>query len=291
MSLALLPAELLDTIFAPLAPATLAALACTSTSLYPSATRLLYRHLTLSSYARNLSALNTLATRSHLCLLVRSFSISLDEHLEESSSAFPALLGAAVRGMTNLSSLELQADPGHSGLLAPAATSEYPNLEHFACSFPLDVHVARFLERSPALLSLQLGPSPDSAELGSTTIPRLTTYTGPPSLLGTLLPSRPIASLFLSGDLALSHVELLRLAKPSGAPTTPTLKLPHAAHGAHDALPVNATIKTLSAITSAPPVAVIEALANACPHLVSLRLITTCAFWETPDMVRSSRRS
>lgn len=290
MSLTALPAELLEAIFEPLSMPTLAALARTSGDLYASACRLLYRRVSVSTFARSLSAVDTLATRSHLAPLVRSFSISLDEGQHQLDHGYYALLYQAVRGMKNLTDLDVHVDANLSWVLFDEARSpdftHYPSLENFSCSFPLDANVARFLEGTPSLRSLQVATSPDFANLARTAVPLLTTYTGPPCLLPQLLPSRPVTTLLLSGDLTLADIDGL-----SGTSRAPTATLPHdasepeLAHTAADGVLAFARIETLSAITSAPPAAVIEALTKACRNLVYLRVITTCAFWETPELV------
>lgn len=293
MSLSTLPVELLENIFQPLPAVSLTTLALTSTAFYPTASRFLYHRVSVSSFARNLSAVKTLATRRHLALLVRHFSISLnDDGKDQVDGEYYTALCYALRGMDGLIGLELNVDGSSSWILAAASTPAssspsqlYQRLEHFSCSFPLDAHTASFLERTPQLRSLQLGSSPHSVPLPPSALPRLTTYTGPSCLLPQVLPRRPIASLHLSGDLMLSDIE--HLANVAGAPgsavhgTSPEVGQSPSGFGA------TAKLQTLSAITSAPPVAVIEALSKACPSLVSLRVITTCAFWETPDIVSS----
>lgn len=280
MSLVDLPAELLEVVFEPLAPSTLASLARTNGDLYASASRLLYRRVCVSTYARNLSAVNTLATRAHLSSLVRFFSISLVEGQDEVDETYFAMLYQAIQGMRHVTDLEVHIDSSLSWVLFDHARSldltHYPNLESFSCSFPLDTNVTRFLEGTPSLQSLQVAASPDAAVLAKTAIPFLTTYTGPACLLPQLLGSRPVTTLFLSGDLSVEDVESL----------AGTSSVPQPADGPERgsaSAPEMHRIETLSAITSAPPVAVIAALTRACPNLTSLRVITTCPFWETPD--------
>lgn len=287
MSLVGLPAELLEAIFEPLSTSTLVSLARTSGDLYATASRLLYGRVSVSTYARNLSAVRTLATRPHLSLLVRSFSISLVEGQDEVDETYFAMLYQAICGMENLTDLEIHIDASLSWVLFDNARSpdltHYPNLANFSCSFPLDVNVARFLEGTPSLHSLQVAASPDFAILAKTAIPFLSTYTGPACLLPQLLGSRPLTTLFLSGDLTPEDVEsLARTPNVPKAPDSPD----GPEHGLARAAEMS-RIETLSAITSAPPVAVIAALTKACPNLTSLRVITTCAFWETPDTVSS----
>lgn len=288
MSLVDLPVELLDVIFEPLTSTTLAALARTNEHLNPSASRLLYRHLALSSHDCNLAAVSTLASRPHLASLVRTFAITVGEGAEGVEAEYYVQLSQAVRGMKDLTSLEVHIDASLSWVLlkgSPAnELSPYPRLEHFACSFGLDANISLFLVNAPSLLSLQLAPSADYVELPSTVIPRLTTYTGPPTILPHLLSTRPVTSLHLQGDLSLDDIS--HLAKTVSAPGSAAAHECTAYSRAADGdIPSNATVETLSTITSAQPVAVIEALAQACPYLVSLQVITTCPLWQAPDIV------
>lgn len=310
MHLTNLPVELLESIFTPLPPSSLTFLARTTTAFYPTATRILYRRVSVSTFARNLAAVTTLASRRHLALLVRYFSISLDDDgKDQVDGECYAALAHALRGMHDLISLELTVNSNSSWILAstlcpsplatPACTLSlpppdsqqhppkiYPRLEHFSCSFPLDAATAAFLERTPRLKSLQLATMPHTAELSPTAIPRLDTYTGPPCLLQQLvLSQRPITSLHLSGDLSLGDIEHLARASTNSAPCAAGPGLSQLSGGPEDRLGANVRVEALSVITSAPPVAVLEALAKACPSLVCLRLITTCAFYETPDVV------
>jgi len=287
MSLANLPLEVLDVIFEPLSTTTLAALARTNERLTPSASRLLYRHLSLSSIARNFSAVTTLASRPHLASLVRTFAITIEDGAEGIDACYYKHLRQAVHSMNALTSLEMHIDASLSWILpnlSPVVgVSPASELEHFACSFSLDKYVASFLAGVPSLLSLQLATSPNYVELPQSAIPNLATYTGPPNVLSQLIPSRPITSLHLFGDLSLDDVE--HFAQTISAPDRAvSCDYPASRRTGDDKISANATIETLSAITSAEPVAVIEALAQACPNLVSLQVIATCAFWQAPDM-------
>lgn len=288
MSLATLPVEILENIFEPLSATSLSSLARTSTDFYPTATRFLYRRVSLSSFAQNLSAVTTLATRRHLALLVRSFSISLDDGKDQVDGEYYTSLCHAVQNMEGLITLDLNVDANSSWILQPATSASSSarcyRLEHFSCSFPLDAYTAAFLERTPFLRSLQVAPSPEFVQLSPSAIPCLTTYTGPPCLLPHLLAPRSVSTLHLSGDFTLEDVE--QLASVSSAPS-PVLSStgPESCQSADGGIGASVKVETLSTITSSPPVAIIEALAKACPSLVSLRVITTCAFWETPDIV------
>lgn len=285
MSLALLPTELLDAIFESLPQDTLAALSLASSFLNSSATRQLYRHLSLSSFAKNLEAVSTLASYPDLASLVRSFLITLDDS-DNVSKDYYLTLGKALQNMSDLTSLHLQLDPDATWILQNpipnASPIIYSRLEDFATSFVFDTHLVSFLDRAPSLLSLQLSSSflpSDPATLPTTAIPKLLSYMGPTSLLAQILPSRPITSLLLSGDLSLDDIQLL--AHASRAPSSSVQGL----DDGHGCEPVK--VEVLSAITGVAPVLVLEALAKACPHLVCLRVMTTCAFWEAPDLVSS----
>ncbi|GBE79252.1 hypothetical protein SCP_0204490 [Sparassis crispa] len=278
--LAVLPAELLDAICEPLSghSSSLAALARTCAALAPSATRVLYCSISVNAYARTLPAVLTLAARPSLAALVRCFSIILDDSTE--LPLFPAYyvqLRTALAYMHNLSHLDVLVPALASWVLAPPGSQPspiYTHLEYFACAFPLDSCTSAFLARTPALRALQLSasPSPTPVLLPSTYIPLLSSYTGPASLLP-LLSSRPLTALHLAGDLASEDV--FSQAEAS---------LAEDEHG-----PAGARVQVLSAITSGAPAEFLAALARAYPALVCLRVMTTCAFWDTPDMTCYTR--
>ena len=171
---------------------------------------------------RNLTAVSTLALRPHLAALVRSFSITIDDGAEKTEPGYYDRLKQAVQGMSGLTSLEIHIDASLSWVMLSSPLVRdvplYPRLEHFACSFGLDSHIAGFLAHTPSLTSLQLASSTDFVELPTSIIPSLATYTGPCTLLAQLLPSRPVTSLHLSGDLSLTDIELF--AETIGAPSS-----------------------------------------------------------------------
>ncbi|KAI0921511.1 hypothetical protein AcW2_006460 [Taiwanofungus camphoratus] len=298
MSITTLPVELLDAICEPLAtdPSTLSSLALTSTAVNPSVTRLLYRTLSVSTHARNLPVVGTLAARPALARLVHTFSITLDE-AETALHPLYKQLQTALRRMPQLASLELLVDT-HASWMLPGVDCdlEYRCLEHFACSFPLDAHLSAFLGRLPSLRSLQLSAPapPNTSLLPSSYIPLLESYTGPGSLLPLLSP-RPLTTLHLSGDLTAVDIPGTSGALPVGEPppdfyeTANWLASPDGE--TKDNKDAVAQVQVLSAITSAPPAQLLEALARAYPKLVCLRLMTTCAFWEAPDMTLYARIS
>ncbi|KAI0751403.1 hypothetical protein C8Q80DRAFT_573733 [Daedaleopsis nitida] len=315
MALAALPVELLDAVLAPLipAPAALAAAARTCSALNPSATRLLYRHVSISAYARNLPLVSLLATRPDLAARVRDFSIHLDD-IEPDILPTYNDLQRALQHMTNASSLALYVDASSSWILSPSQgetgqkTSDvliprpafYPRLEHLTCNFSLDAHLASFLGHLPALISLTLSSvlsdvdpesDPDHSPLPRvhippSHIPLLEAYTGPAHLLPTLV-SRPLKVVLLSSDLTIDLVPTM------GAPTHPNAmsdplsrdRNPHI-----DPTPsADSQLQVLSAMTSAPPAELLETLAVAFPNLVCLRLMTTRALWDLPDLAFYSR--
>ncbi|ETW84347.1 hypothetical protein HETIRDRAFT_241295, partial [Heterobasidion irregulare TC 32-1] len=157
MSLPALPTELIDAVAQNLDTPALVALARTASPLYPVARRLLYRNLALSPLAHNLVLVPVLAARPHLARFVRTFSLVLPS----SSVLFPPFyraLASALAAMTQLTDLDLHIDPDVTWVLASAPL--YPRLSHFAASFPLDLHTAHFLARTPALEHLQLDSDP-----------------------------------------------------------------------------------------------------------------------------------
>ncbi|KAF9821423.1 hypothetical protein IEO21_00669 [Rhodonia placenta] len=267
MSLTALPTELLDAICEPLASnaSTLASLARACAATHGSAMRMLYRSVSVSTYAGNLPIVHTLAIRPELARHVRSFAITLDDS-DAVLRPYYALLQAALQQMSQLESLELHVDSTASWVLLDL--NDPSRLEHFACAFPLDPNVTAFLSRTPALRSLQIAdPAPSTVPaLHSMHFPLLESYTGPASLLP-LLASRPLTTIHLSGDLKIEDIP-----HSGSAPEAKT-----------------GDVQIMSAITSAPPVLLLETLARAYPGLVCLRLMTTFAFWQAPDMTLYSR--
>ena len=320
MAFCALPVELVDAILAPLAHnhAALAAAARASSLFNACATRLLYRHLALSSYANNLSLIPHLATHPHLAVHVRTFSVHLDD-------AEPAVvptysdLQRALSLMTNLMSLALYVDASTSWILTPPkgengqktdhipipGPAAYPRLEHLTCNFPFDPHIAAFLGQTPALISLTLSsilpdadvePDPQDphspahpvARIPPEHIPLLEVYTGPAYLLPTLV-SRPLKAIHLSGDLAL---DLLSAAgAPSADEAVPLLRArnPFSDQLRNGDIPASegTALQVMSAMTSSPPAELLDVLARAFPNLVCLRLMTTHAMWDLPDLVRN----
>ncbi|OSX59230.1 hypothetical protein POSPLADRAFT_1172465 [Postia placenta MAD-698-R-SB12] len=267
MSLTALPTELLDAICEPLASnaSTLASLARACAATHGSAMRMLYRSVSVSTYAGNLPVVHTLAIRPELARHVRSFAIALDDS-DAVLRPYYALLQAALQQMSQLESLELYVDSSASWVLLDL--NDPSRLEHFACAFPLDPNVTAFLSRTPALRSLQIAdPAPSTVPaLHSMHFPLLESYTGPASLLP-LLASRPLTTIHLSGDLKIEDIP-----HSGSAPEAKT-----------------GDVQILSAITSTPPALLLETLARAYPGLVCLRLMTTFAFWQAPDMTLYSR--
>ncbi len=313
-ALAVLPVELLDAVLAPLipAPAALAAAARSCSALNPSATRLLYRHLSLSDYARNLSLVPLLAARCDLALHVRSLSVHLADVDTATQPTYEALQ-RALRLMTNINSLALYVDASSSWILSPpqgetgqktgevpvSGSAFYPRLEHLTCNFPLDAHLASFLGQVSSLISLTLSsfssnpdpeseppPAPEHLHIPASHIPLLEAYTGPALLLPTLV-SRPLKVVLLSGDLTLN------LLHAEDAPTNyEAMSRQTAQDATTDQTPeADSQLQVLSAMTSAAPAQLLEALAIAFPNLVCLRLMTTRALWDLPDLVRLLRMS
>ncbi|KAH8106245.1 hypothetical protein BXZ70DRAFT_427008 [Cristinia sonorae] len=287
MSFTALPPELLDDIFHSLPTSSLLALATTCSSFTPSADRILYRHIALSSHTHNLNAVHTLASHPALSSLVRTFTLDVDD-ADPTTADFYVALQRALRHMEGLTSLELNVGINESWVLKCGdRESAYPSLQHFSTSVIFDVNTISFLLRTPSLLSLQLSssvsPSDVAAlEIPTEAIPELESYTGPASLLRHLSP-RPLTTLLLSDDLAIDDVQYLSSA--ARAPSSSAGTVASCCMTIPDGCARPPTdVQVLSAITSASPAVMIEALAEACPHLTCLRVMTTCAFWEAPDL-------
>ena len=193
------PPELLDSICCLLPAHDLLAVAAASHTLNAVAQRTLYRIISITPAANNLSVLNTLAALPHTATHVRTFSITVHHELPHT---FHPLLAKALEHMSELTSLTLFLDPGASCVLNSQA--RYLNLASFASSFPLDPNLAGFLTRAPALLDLQVGSalssSNDQSEINlpPASIPNLTRFTGPHNTARLVVPQRPVEALFLS---------------------------------------------------------------------------------------------
>ena len=293
MSLTSLPVEIIDAVCEPLAacPSSLARLALTCSAVNHSATRILYRSVSVSQYARNLPLIHMLATRPELAGLVHDFSITIDESCPV-LRAFYSQLRVALCQMPRLSSLVVKVDAGASWILPDSQPLN--DLQRFVCSFPLDARVRAFLGQTPYLRSLEIEESPplDTQVLPDTHVPLLDSYTGPAALLPSLA-SRPLSTIYLTGDLRIEDVLQATGAPGAGRLNAESISFPNTA-SKHTACEGSArarkTLRVCSAITSAPPAELLEALAAAYPDLAYLQLMTTTAFWEAPDMVRVIRQ-
>ncbi|KAF8076162.1 hypothetical protein FPV67DRAFT_400982 [Lyophyllum atratum] len=260
MSLPQLPAELLDAICQLVQPLDLAALARTNSTIHPIAQRLLYRHLSVSSTSHDLQVVVALAKQPELAQHVRTFTLRLDSSTVFSS--FYRLLGVALSGMTELTSLDLFVDSTASWILSEIQCT-YPRLVHFGSSFALDNHVAAFLSKTEALLELEVdGASTTPNSLPAPTlpvasIPRLSQFVGSSHVASAIVPGRPVESIHLpSGDL--TEEDVISLAKST------------------------AHVVIFGATTSSLPMALLDSLSQRMPYLVYLRLMTTCNFSEPP---------
>ncbi|KAL0949569.1 hypothetical protein HGRIS_009618 [Hohenbuehelia grisea] len=262
MSFHSIPTELIDAVAAYLNPNDLVALAQTAHVFFPIAQRLLYRHLTISPCARNLSVVATLARRPDLAHFVRSFAIYLDADVAP-LRAFYRRLATALSHMSELTSLQLYTDPSASWVLAHSCQTQFPRLQHFACSFQIDTNVAQFLEKTPALTELELDFVPDTHvstpfALIPTSIPLLDHFVGPAHAASVIVPGRPVNSVHLtSGDLTAETVQSLALA--------------------------TADVSLLCASTSSQPVPLLESVSSKLPRLAYLRLMTTFTFAKAPE--------
>ena len=211
------PPELLDSICSHLPTTDLVAVAGTNPTLNAVAQRTLYRHISITPAANNLSVLDTLAALPHTATHVRTFSLALHN---EQPHTFYTQLAKALGHMTELTSLTLFLDAEASWVLNSEA--RYLNLASFASSFPLDSNLADFLSRTPAIVELQVGSAlstNDQSEINlpPTSIPNLVRFTGPHNTARVVVPQRPVEALFLSevisddslfGQLSLSKTNI-----------------------------------------------------------------------------------
>lgn len=192
------PPELLDSICCLLPTSDLVAVARANYTLNAVAQRTLYRNISITPVANNLSVLNTLIARPHIATHVRTFSINVRN--EQPQSFYP-LLSKALQQMTELTSLTLFLNEDASSVLNSEA--HYLNLTSFASSFPLDSNLVDFLSRTPAIIDLQVGAALSSNDqpeihLPSTSVPSLARFTGPYHTAQIVVPKRPVEALFLS---------------------------------------------------------------------------------------------
>jgi len=258
MYLPQLPVELLDSICQRVQPLDLVALARTDSTIHPVAQRLLYRHLSLSSTSCNLRAVVALSRKPELAQHVRTFSLRLDSSTVFSS--FYRLLSLTLSSMTELISLDLFVDSTASWILSEIQCT-YPRLVHFASSFTFDNHVAGFLSKTDALFELEVdGASTSSLPIPTlpvASIPCLSQFVGSSHVATAIVPGRPIESIHLpSGDL--TEEDVITLANST------------------------AHVVIFGATTSSLPMPLLESLSQRMPHLVYLRLMTTCNFSEPP---------
>ena len=180
MSVLLLPPELLDNISLHLLPPHLSSLAAANSRFYHVAQRHLYRHVYVDN--RNLACVFTLARNPTIARHVRTFVIRLSpfSHLLK---AFYRRLAQALSNMTGLTSLDISVDQAASWVMRTRDDATYPRLRRFASSFPMDNHVAHFLNKTDALVELDLdslhsSSSSDLPELRVGALPRLAQFTG-----------------------------------------------------------------------------------------------------------------
>ncbi|KAF9534405.1 hypothetical protein CPB83DRAFT_756487 [Crepidotus variabilis] len=256
----MLPTELIDNICVYLSPNDLASSARVSSTFRHVAQRVLYRHVALDSFSRNLSCVLTLAHSPQLARNVRSFAIRLNQfsgHL----NAFYRSLAVALSNMSELSSLEVFTDQAASWVMRNDQI--YPRLRRLACSFHLDPNVVHFLNKTHNVVELEVESIPPSSQkadihLRSEALPRLAQFTGSSHAAQIIVPGRPIEHIHLnSGDLTEEVAE--NLAKST------------------------APILVLGAATSSHSVSLIGTLTRCMEHLVHLRIVTTYNFSDAPD--------
>ncbi|KAJ7117377.1 hypothetical protein C8R43DRAFT_1077771 [Mycena crocata] len=246
----LLPPEIFEAIFLFTSPAALASLTRTSAFTGSIATRLLYRELYISHSPLHVppTVVLTLAKRPDVARHVRCFAVVLD-HSSTLFHAFYRRLAAALSSMSALVSLDIFIDEG-SWVLPENLV--YPQLHHFASSFSFDARVVNFLGNAPALEGAQIASAAAPApSIPHACIRRLAEFSGCSSAAAAVVPGRPVESIHInSGDLT---EDLL----PALSQST-------------------AVVAVLSITTSSAPVPLLQALGQHLPHIVYLRITSTC---------------
>ncbi|KAG9317237.1 hypothetical protein JVU11DRAFT_1430 [Chiua virens] len=256
-----LPVELVHNIVALLNKPTLAVLARTSTTLSAIALRHLYRHLSVSVSSRNLSVIPLIARRPHIARNVRSFYIALDS-ASPLFRPFYVLLADALRNMSDLHSLHLLVDTSASWVVRDAAC---PQLVQFTSTFLFDDDVARFLQKTPSLLELEvdsiptiLPRTPPVPSLPISSIPHLEQFSGSARVASLIVPGRPVSNIHLNGP-SLTEDDISLLARS----TAPVL--------------------VLAAATNASPISFLQLLHRHLPSLAYLRVVSTQNLFEPPS--------
>ena len=205
--------------------------------------------------------LSTLAQKPHLVCYVRTFSIRLSSVL----SPFDHFLRTALSNMSQLTSLDIFLDHAASWVMHTQDNSTYHRLEHFASSFHINHHLVHFLQKTNALLDLEVNSLPPTTvipSLGPNALPKLSQFTGSSWAAQYVVPGRPVESIHLnSGDLTEDVLESL-------AKSTAHVLLLAAATTSHS-----------------ESVGLIGTLTQSINHLVHLRIATTVNFSEPPDAV------
>ncbi|KAJ7047587.1 hypothetical protein C8F04DRAFT_13783 [Mycena alexandri] len=251
----LLPVEILESVFRFLSQPALAVVARSGPAVYPVALRVLYRDLSVSNSPHDAppSVVRTLAKRPDIARHVRCFALALDQ----SESLFHSFLATALSAMPALVSLDIFTDAA-SWVLPD--TLVYTQLQHFACSFPFDSRVAAFLNNAPALESVQVESTSLESPLVAASLPRLAEFTGCSSAAAVVVPGRPVESIHInSGELTEDLV-------PALAKST-------------------AMVTVLSITTSSSPMPLLQTLGQHLPHIMYLRITSTCNLPAPPTTI------
>jgi hypothetical protein len=168
--------------------------------------------------------------------------------------------------MAQLTSLDIFLDHTASWVMHTQDDSTYHCLEHFASSFHIDHHLVHFLQKTNALLDLEVDSLPPTTvipSLGPNDLPKLSQFTGSSRAAQYVVPGRPVESIHINsgdltedvaGSLAKSTAHVLLLAAASSATTSHSVGL-------------------------------IGTLTQCMDHLVYLRIVTTINFSVPPDAV------
>lgn len=261
-----IPLELIDQVCLYVPLDDLCRVARSSSVLCAVAQRFLYQDVSIDS--RSLALTLTLANKPHIARHVRAFTIALAPGATLLPAYFRALT-TAISHMHEIVSLSIALPERLSRVLLTHQGTVFPSLRRFQASFALDPHLIQFLGKAPGLRSLTLDQTihVHNTEIPSSLLPNLTSFSGSSHAAQTLVPGRPVSTIFLtSGDLTLEVVS--DLAKSS------------------------APIATLDGTTTLLPLPILESLSASMPELENIRLTTTYNLWdEFFSTVSTSQRS
>lgn len=210
-----LPNETLTTVFQYLGQESLITLVGVCRRLQGVGERILYSNVIISDIAdeslsvftpnKTLSCCTTIARRPHLASVIRSFHVRWNREGRqrfEGRLAFGVIpcLRHVLQLSTQLESLELHL-AGFRGSYEEVLEGCAFQLRVLSLSGPTDAPTEWFLHTQPAVLHLHLGDQHQPLRLAPPDLPVLETFRGDPPTAASILASRPVYGLALSGHV------------------------------------------------------------------------------------------